>query len=167
LIIFCIAGKGKYFPVHAMNAYRWNIGRLYFHSFLTLALGGRPVCFTPCKKPQFPWNRRLGGPQNLSGRCGEENFIFYYWIRSPNRPASGLFAVPTALLRLPILHFRDHLTELTRRQCLPEVRNIKDELCDVGDVRKTDADLNILRYDAVWICLQMSPFRIILLPPSV
>jgi len=55
-----------------MNASRGNIDRSYFHSFLTLALGGRPVCFTSWKKPQFLWNRRLGVPQILSGGCGEE-----------------------------------------------------------------------------------------------
>ena len=131
MIIFCIASKGKDFPVHAMDASRGNIGRLYFHSFLTLALGELPVCFTPWKKPQFPWNRRLGGRQSRSGRCGEEKKLFTTGIRTPNRPVSGLVPVPTALLWLPILHFREYFMELTRRQCLPEIQNNKDELCDV------------------------------------
>jgi hypothetical protein len=43
------------------------------HSFLTLALDGgkrsasRPGRFTPGQKPPYPLNRRLNGPQNVSG----------------------------------------------------------------------------------------------------
>jgi hypothetical protein len=90
----------------------------------------------------------------------EKGNFFIIGIRSPNRPASSLVALPTALLRLPILHFRDHFIELTRSQCLSEVQNIKDELRDVRDIRKTNVDLNILRYDTVRIGLQMPPFPV-------
>jgi hypothetical protein len=45
---------------------------------LTTALDGgewsasRPGCFTPREKPPLLTVRRLGGPQNRSGRSGEE-----------------------------------------------------------------------------------------------
>ena len=48
------------------------------HSLLTSTLEwcdwseSRPGCFRYGKEPQVPTRRRLGGPQNLSGRLGEE-----------------------------------------------------------------------------------------------
>jgi hypothetical protein len=52
----------------------WSIAPL----FLTSALDGGewsatcPCCFTPGGSPQYPLDRRLSGPQNQSGHCGEE-----------------------------------------------------------------------------------------------
>jgi hypothetical protein len=54
----------------------------YIHVFLTSALVGgewsasRPGRFTPQgKNLRYPLDRRLGGPQNWSGRRGEEKIL--------------------------------------------------------------------------------------------
>jgi hypothetical protein len=55
---------------------------VYNHIFLTSALDGgewsapRPCRFTPGERvPGFPLDRRLGGPQNRSGQCGEVKIL--------------------------------------------------------------------------------------------
>jgi hypothetical protein len=56
--------------------------------------------------PWYPLDRRLGGPQNRSGRGGEEKNsqsppgVEPY---DPNRPARSLVAIPTELSRLLII----------------------------------------------------------------
>jgi hypothetical protein len=45
------------------------------HAFLTAALNGgtsRPSLFAMGKRPRYPLDRRLGGPQSRSGHGGEE-----------------------------------------------------------------------------------------------
>jgi hypothetical protein len=55
----------------------WGSGGIAL-PFLTSVLGvgewsaSRPGRFTPGEEPQYPLDRRLGGPQSRSGRCGEE-----------------------------------------------------------------------------------------------
>jgi len=34
----------------------------------------------PSEKAQYPWNRRAGGPQSCSRRCGEEKNLLLYKI---------------------------------------------------------------------------------------
>jgi hypothetical protein len=52
-----------------------------YHAFLTSALDGgewsvlRPGLFTSGQKTLYPLDRRLGGPQSRSGRCGEEKYF--------------------------------------------------------------------------------------------
>jgi hypothetical protein len=36
-----------------------------------------PDRFTPWKEPRYPFNRRLGGSQCRSGRCGEEKNLLF------------------------------------------------------------------------------------------
>ena len=43
--------------------------------FLNQLSSSRPDRFNPGEKTQYPFNRRLGGPQNRSGRFAEENNI--------------------------------------------------------------------------------------------
>ena len=66
--------KGRVFQVHAVKTYDIEVK---LHSFLSSALVGRSVVnLTPQplnprgKEPWYPWNRKLGGPQNRSGRFG-------------------------------------------------------------------------------------------------
>jgi hypothetical protein len=56
---------------HAMKTY---VGvDVLIHVFLTLALVGGVLRFTTRPLyPRYPLDRRLGGPQNRSGRLGEE-----------------------------------------------------------------------------------------------
>jgi hypothetical protein len=49
------------------------------------------------------------------------------WVSTPESPSLWPCPCTDWLLPLPILLFRDHFIELTRRQCLPELQNIKDE----------------------------------------
>jgi hypothetical protein len=53
--------KGKVFHVNAMKTLN---GGEWLTPF--------PGCCTPGKEPQYPLNRRLRGPQGLSGSFGEE-----------------------------------------------------------------------------------------------
>jgi hypothetical protein len=34
-----------------------------------------PAALPPGKEPRYPLDRRLGGPQSRSGRCGEEKIL--------------------------------------------------------------------------------------------
>jgi hypothetical protein len=53
----------------------------------------RPLYFRR-KRLQYPLDRRLGGPQNRSGRCGEERFTSgTHWIRGWVGPRAGLDTV--------------------------------------------------------------------------
>jgi hypothetical protein len=67
---------------HAVKAY-WVVG-IQVEAFLTSVLSGsewsasRPSYFTPRgKKPRYPLDRRLGMPQNRSGRGGEEKISLF------------------------------------------------------------------------------------------
>jgi hypothetical protein len=59
------------------------------HVFLTSALvGGEwstscPNHFTTEERARYPLDRRLGGPQSLSRRCGEVNILDPAWTRTP------------------------------------------------------------------------------------
>jgi hypothetical protein len=62
---------------------------VYLHAFLNLALdegewsASRPFRFTPGERAQrYPLDRRLGGLQSRSGRCGEDEKV-------PFLPLSG------------------------------------------------------------------------------
>jgi hypothetical protein len=63
---------------------------VYIHIFLTSAVAGgewsasRPGRFTPRgKSPQYPLDRRLGGPQGRSGLRGEEKILDSPGTRTP------------------------------------------------------------------------------------
>jgi hypothetical protein len=61
-----------------MKAY-WGV-EVYLHTFLT---SPRPL-YSQEKKPWYPLNRRLGGPQNRSERSGEEkNSQPLPWLEPP------------------------------------------------------------------------------------
>jgi hypothetical protein len=91
-----------------MKAY-WGV-ELLLHSFFDLGTRGRwVVSFTP--RPLYPqvtspwhsFDRRLGGPQNRSGRGGEEkNSQLPPGIEpyNPDRPARSLVTIPTELSKL-------------------------------------------------------------------
>jgi hypothetical protein len=71
-------GKGKVIPVLQLSTTPWRrIGRVevQIHAFLTLALdGGEGSASRPdpqWKRPWYPLDRRLGGPQSRSGCDGE------------------------------------------------------------------------------------------------
>jgi hypothetical protein len=46
----------------------------------------RPFCLRG-NSPRYPLDKTLGGPQSLSGRCGEEKNLVLAEIRTPGRPA--------------------------------------------------------------------------------
>lgn len=79
LLIRWDKNDGKIVAVHAMKAYRG--AELWLHSFLTSAPDGgewltpSPGLFTPRKERRCSLNRRVDGPQNRSGRFGQ-NKIF-------------------------------------------------------------------------------------------
>jgi hypothetical protein len=64
---------------------------------LTSALAGgewsasRPGRFTPGESPRYPLNRRLGEPQNRSGRFGEEKILDPSGIRIPTPRSSSRY----------------------------------------------------------------------------
>jgi hypothetical protein len=68
---------------------------VYVHVFLTSALVGgewsasRPGRFTPGKGARYPLDRRLGMPQNRSGRRGEEQIPDPAETRTPTPPSSS------------------------------------------------------------------------------
>jgi hypothetical protein len=69
------------------------------YSSTILDLGTRRTgCFTPGENaPRYPLDRRLGGPQSRSGRCGEQKYLVPAGNRSPTvQPVT----VPTDLSRL-------------------------------------------------------------------
>jgi hypothetical protein len=61
----------------------------------------RPL-YPPRKSPRHPLDRRLVGPQNLSGRLGEEKNLAPTVTRTliPRSSSPSLVAIPTALCRL-------------------------------------------------------------------
>jgi hypothetical protein len=68
---------------------------VYIHTWSTSALAGgelsgsRPGRFTRREKsPRYPLHRRLGGPQNRSGRFGGEKILDPTGTRTPT-PFSG------------------------------------------------------------------------------
>jgi hypothetical protein len=80
--------------------------------FLDLGTSWRWVVnFTPRplypqgKSPQYPLDRRLGGPQNRSGRFGEVKILTPTGTRTPTPRSSSpqLVAIPTTLSRLILL----------------------------------------------------------------
>jgi len=50
------------------------------------------------ERTQYPFNRRLSGPQSQSERFGEKKkYLTPTEIRTPDRPARSLFAITTTL----------------------------------------------------------------------
>jgi hypothetical protein len=80
---------------------------VYTHIFLTSALVGgersasRPVRFAPGKEPRYPVDRRSGGPQNRSGRRGEEKILY----PTGTRNSDPLVVQPVAVA-IPALPFQ-------------------------------------------------------------
>jgi hypothetical protein len=66
------------------------------HVFLTLALVGGVVSFTPLKlyprgkSSRYPLDRRLGGPLSQSGRYGEVKILDPTRTRTPTTQSSSL-----------------------------------------------------------------------------
>ena len=85
------------------------------HTFLTTTLlGGKwltscPGCFTARKELL---NRRLGGPQNLSGRFGEEKNLLPLQEFEPG--PSGLIAIRITLFRLQASTLTSNKTAVSR-----------------------------------------------------
>jgi hypothetical protein len=70
--------KGKVCPVHAMEAYRkcGSTAPLILHLGSPSGQLHAMAILLPGKKPlQYPLNSKLGGPQNQSGRFGEEKHL--------------------------------------------------------------------------------------------
>jgi hypothetical protein len=103
---------------------------LWRYSSTILELGNRQrgvVTFTSLplypqgNRHRYPMDRRLGGPQGRSGRCGEEiNLFLLPWIEPwylLGRPARRLFTIPTELSRSHIKWRcgRSHLTSFCVR----------------------------------------------------
>jgi hypothetical protein len=49
------------------------------------------------KSPQYPLDRRLGGPQGQSGQGGEEKNPYAYWESNPDSPACSPDTILTEL----------------------------------------------------------------------
>jgi len=66
----CQTGQGKVAPVYAMKAYRGNSDITPLLLYFALSEGkwstSCPCCLTPQERPQYPWIRRLSGPQSQS-----------------------------------------------------------------------------------------------------
>jgi hypothetical protein len=58
---------------------------------------------TPWKRTAVPLNTKLGGPHCWSERFGEVKSLTLTGIRTTDRPACTIFALPTALYRLIII----------------------------------------------------------------
>jgi hypothetical protein len=84
----------------------WGV-EVQLHTFLTPALDGgewsaHPLAaFSQEKSPQYPLDRRQGGPQSWCGCGGEEKNPFLNWELNPAHPAHSLVI---ALTELPQLH---------------------------------------------------------------
>jgi hypothetical protein len=85
--------------------------------FLTSILDGGdwwascPGYFTPSKEPLYPLDKRLGGPQSRSGRCGEEKFSSAYdGNRTPAvQPVTRCYtdwAIPAPTFCLVVIYIR-------------------------------------------------------------
>jgi hypothetical protein len=87
---------------------------VYIHVFLISALVGSelPASRFRCFTPRYPLDR-LGGPQNRSGRRGEEKDRIPIGTGTPTpRPSSPYpVASPTALTRLPIYRYLKNLAK--------------------------------------------------------
>jgi hypothetical protein len=57
------------------------------------------------KRPRFPLDRRLGGPQCRSGSGGEEKNLYSCRESNPGRPAHSLVTIQTELLNCEIIRF--------------------------------------------------------------
>jgi hypothetical protein len=60
----------------------------------------RPGCFISEKSPWYPLDRRLGGPQSRSGRCGEEKNLLPLPGIEPqflNRPVYSPVAIDVSI----------------------------------------------------------------------
>jgi len=55
------------------------------------------------KNPQYPWNRKLGGPQSWSGPFGEEKIPLHpSWNQNTSHPAHNRDSIPSTLPRFLI-----------------------------------------------------------------
>jgi hypothetical protein len=71
IIIIIIIAKSKVLPFHVMKAYGRSGGRAPL--IFNLATKLKPaVNITPRGRTEYPFHRRLGGPQGRYGRYGEE-----------------------------------------------------------------------------------------------
>jgi hypothetical protein len=60
-----------------------------------------PNANLPEKSPRYPLDRRLGGPQNRSGRCGEEKRLAHAGNPTPAvQPVSRRDATATGVIRM-------------------------------------------------------------------
>jgi hypothetical protein len=88
-------GSGRIDPrfLDLGTSWRWMVS-------LTL----RPI-YPRGKRPRYPLDRGLGGPQTWSGRCGEEKIVYLTGTRTPTPLSSSPYrgAVPTALSRPRII----------------------------------------------------------------
>ena len=96
---------GKVVPVLAMEVCRLSRGTASI-ILITSAVdegqwsASRHDSFTPGKESWYAMHRRLGGPQNLSGRFWEgKNLFFLIRIRTPDRATHRLVAIPPTLSR--------------------------------------------------------------------
>jgi hypothetical protein len=65
----------------------WGSGRIDPH-FLELGTSWSgqlhtPAALPPRKEPQYPMDRRFGGPQSRSGRHGDVTILAPTWTRTP------------------------------------------------------------------------------------
>jgi hypothetical protein len=56
-----------------------------------------PTLYIRGKNPKYPLDRKLCGPQNRYGRCGEEEDPCPYWESNLGRPARSLVTILTEL----------------------------------------------------------------------
>jgi hypothetical protein len=74
MLTFGKKGKGS----HSLTNYVPRRGNLWEVGWPRWRLSGQlhvPAALSPGKKPRYPLHRRLGGPQNRSGRCGEGKIL--------------------------------------------------------------------------------------------
>jgi hypothetical protein len=89
---------------------------MYSSSILNLSTRWWAISFTPRplytegKSLRYPLDRRLGGPQNLSGRCGEEKNPLLYQESNPGRAARSYtdwaIPVPKCYIVIALMHIK-------------------------------------------------------------
>jgi hypothetical protein len=105
---------------------------VWLHTFLTLPIDGhewlasRPSCFATGKRIQYPFSRRLDGPQSQSDILGKSKISCPYQDSILGPPANSLVAIPSMLLWLHSLQTQNKILAW----CWQKTQETKDRNTD-------------------------------------